>query len=652
MLFLENNFTINEGEYKMGKTFIPIMIRDENNLDFDETLKRLKEAEADRVYIAIEGRVDFERTEKRQKLMEVIKDYDTKLKANGFETGVWMCTLGFGGKISKENINAASGFARRTSISGNSLGDSYCPYDENFTDSMCGIVEDIARTGVDMIMLDDELCQSVVPGIGCACDKHLDEYRRRLGEDIKREDIKNLAFTGGKNKYRDTWLELMGDTLKGFCRALRERVDSVNPKVRMGFCAGFTSWDFEGVDAIELTKTLAGNTKPFLRFTGAPYWYCFHRFDMQPLQNIIESVRQQYIWSKDSGVEVFTEDDSYPRNRYVVPASIMELFDVATKVSDDLDALKYIIDYTSEPWYESGYFNAHIENLPLYKEIADTFNDKKAIGVRIYEEQRTIQNADLPDTFTEEQSILGRWFMQSSLVPTVNAIPTCYEGEGYFGMAFGEHAKYLPESAFNKGLVLDIKAAEILQKKGIDTGFISKKNTEYLPTEYFYEYKTAVPACCYSNTHDIEIKDNATVLSVYRHDGKKTPASYIYENDNGQRFMVFAFSVENILPRSSDLLSYARGQQLVDYAKWLGGEELPATCIGHPMLYSIAKEDDRTKAFAYFNCHADEVKNAKIKLSFKAKNVKFINCIGRYEDNYVIIDYIKPYGFAAFTTEV
>ena len=111
----------------MGKTFIPIMIRDENNLDFDETLKRLKEAEADRVYIAIDGRVDFERTEKRQKLMEVIKDYDTKLKANGFETGVWMCTLGFGGKISKENINAASGFARRTSISGNRLGDSYCP---------------------------------------------------------------------------------------------------------------------------------------------------------------------------------------------------------------------------------------------------------------------------------------------------------------------------------------------------------------------------------------------------------------------------------------------------------------------------------------------------------------------------------------------
>ena len=320
-------------------------------------------------------------------------------------------------------------------------------------------------------------------------------------------------------------------------------------------------------------------------------------------------------------------------------------------MSDDLDALKYIIDYTSEPWYESGYFDAHVENLPLYEEIANVFNDKKAIGVRVYEEQRTIQNADLPDTFVDENKILSRWFMQSSIIPSVNAIPTCYEGEGYFGIVFGEHAKYLPESAFKKGLVLDIKAAQILQDKGIDTGLISKKHTEYNPTEYFFDYKTAVPACCYSDIHDIKIKENAKVLSVYRHDGKNTPATYIYENENGQRFMVFAFSVENILPRSADLLSYARGQQLVDYAKWLGGEELPAVCIGYPMLYCIAKEDDKTKAFSYFNCHADEVKNAKIKLSFKAKNVKFINCTGHSEDNLVVIDYIKPYGFAAFMAE-
>lgn len=223
----------------MGKIFVPIMIKPENNQDFDEILKRLKEAKADRVYISID-RVDFERTPNRKKVMETLKEYNKVLKENGFETAAWMSTLGYGGKVSEANKAIASGLARRTSILGKSLDDSFCPYDEDFTEIICGIVEDVAKTGIEMIMFDDELCQSVVPGIGCACDKHMEEYRRRLGEDIKREDIANLAFTGGKNKYRDTWLSLQGDTLKGFCQALRDRVDTVNPNVRMGFCAGFT----------------------------------------------------------------------------------------------------------------------------------------------------------------------------------------------------------------------------------------------------------------------------------------------------------------------------------------------------------------------------------------------------------------------------
>jgi hypothetical protein len=329
----------------------------------------------------------------------------------------------------------------------------------------------------------------------------------------------------------------------------------------------------------------------------------------------------------------------------------VELFDVATRVSDDMDSLKYFIPYDMQPWYETGYFDAHIENLPLYEEIADAFNGKEAIGVRIYEEQKIIQNADLPDTFTGDEKLLSRWDMiSSSVIPTANAISTCYEGEGYFGMAFGENARYLPESAFKKGLVLDLKAAEILQNKGIDTGLISKKFKCCWSQEYFCEYDTAVDSTG-DHVYDINIKDTAKVLSVFRCDGEEIPGSYIYENENGQRFLVYAFNAEQSCQNSSRFLSYAKGQQLADYAKWLGGKALPAVCIGYPMLYSIAKENEKEKAFAYFNCHLDEVKNANIKLSFKAKNVKFINCTGSCTEDGVIIDYIKPFGFAAFTVE-
>lgn len=54
---------------------------------------------------------------------------------------------------------------------------------------------------------------------------------------------------------------------------------------------------------------------------------------------------------------------------------------------------------------------------------------------------------------------------------------------------------------------------------------------------------------------------------------------------------------------------------------------------------------------AYINCKADEIDNAEIKLNFKPISVKFINCSGSYSENCIRINYIKPYGFAAFTVE-
>jgi hypothetical protein len=84
---------------------------------------------------------------------------------------------------------------------------------------------------------------------------------------------------------------MQGDTLRKFCRTLREALDEVDPTVRMGYCAGYTSFDTEGVDAFELTHILAGSNKPFMRFTSAPYWHYAQRFGQAPMQTFIEYVR-------------------------------------------------------------------------------------------------------------------------------------------------------------------------------------------------------------------------------------------------------------------------------------------------------------------------------------------------------------------------
>ena len=120
---------------------------------------------------------------------------------------------------------------------------------------------------------------------------------------------------------------MQGDTLRTFCKTLRDALDEVDPTVRMGFCAGYTSWDVEGVDAIELSYILAGNTKPFLRFTSAPYWYQGQRFGQTPLATFIEFARIQAAWIKNENIEVFTECDTYPHDRYHTPLAHIQCFD-------------------------------------------------------------------------------------------------------------------------------------------------------------------------------------------------------------------------------------------------------------------------------------------------------------------------------------
>ena len=130
------------------------------------------------------------------------------------------------------------------------------------------------------------------------------------------------------------------------------------------------------------------------------------------------------------------------------------------------------------------------------------------------------------------------------------------------------------------------------------------------------------------------------------------PAAYRYENENGERFLVYAFDAEDQFDSSSLYWSYGRGKQIADAVEWLGGSPLPARCERQPHLYAICKQSDRLMALAYVNCNVDEIVNAKIMLAVPARAVRFIGCTGeQIDDTTVVIRYIKPFGFAAIEIE-
>ena len=638
----------------MSRVFVPISGR--HYVDDERVLADLKKMGASRVYMSIGERFPFEKGERRDKILATIKEKNQFYTSRGIECSAWMDTLGFGGGSAYYNQAAAKGYTRIKSIIGRELDDAFCPLDSNFTEMMCELVRDICRTGIKMIMLDDELTLTARPGIGCACELHLMEYRRRLGEDIDLSEIAEKAFMGGPNNYRRAWLELMSDTMRSFCQKLRAAVDDVDPTIRMGFCAGYTSWELDGLDAIGVAETLAGKTKPFLRFSGAPYWVANRRFGRQPISSIVEFSREQNLACRDHDIEVFTEIDCYPRDRYRTPAAYSECLHLGTLAADGTDTMKYVYEYGCQPDYDAGYVKAHVRNAELYKDVEKTFGGKTAAGVRIYNQMKKIAEAELPRIcgrpfdHADEKQITCMIFNCEEKLLTANTIPTTYEGQGICGITFGENARYLPDSAFEKGLILDAKAAMILEKRGIDTGLSSCKKTPCRFMELYGDNRY----CHIEDTGHVCLltpKKGAVAVGHYvpseMYTDEKHVSSYTYENCKGQRFLVYGFDAELLKPSSSLFWSYEKGRSLSEIIPWLGGEELPVTCLGNPLLYQICKVGNGDLAAAFINCHEDEIFDAELKLSKPALTARFIGCEGEIINEKLLkIKNIKSFGFA------
>jgi len=407
----------------------------------------------------------------------------------------------------------------------------------------------------------------------------------------------------------------------------------------------------EGADALELTRILAGQTRGFLRFTGAPYWVCLGRFRGQNLQTIIEAVRMQEAWCAGNDIEVFHEADSYPRPRYHVPAALVECYDLCLRASGGMDGLKYLMDYFASPLNERGYTARHVRNMPVYDWIAGAFDRKQAAGVRVHEAMRKLKAMDLPETYpgnSQEQAyVMNTFFSPAQCLLTSNTIPTAYEGRHDIGIAFGTNAKFPDDEALSENLILDVTAARILTGRGVDVGLVDAQPAETPHREVFPAYGERNGLWAGGGAYfALTLKAGAAVLSLFKAEESEYPAAYTYENADGRRFLVYSFDGYSVRQDSDVFCSYGRKKQLDETLQWLGGRPMPAVCTGHPGLYMICKKGDKAMAIALCNIFEDAVFAPEIILDQKYGKVRFIGCEGRLEDNkFVLSTDIPPFGF-------
>lgn len=588
--------------------------------------------------------------EKQKKNIGVLEENIRYLDSCGIAPFVWTQAFGFGIPLDGNEKEHAKNYTRITDFDGITLGDAMCPLDEAFMEYYKSLIQEIAKAGAKRIMLDDDLCLSVRPGLGCSCEKHLKRLSDELGMPVDRSMLKRELFKGEGSRLRSAWLKVMGDTLISFCRQARMFADEINPDIEMGFCAGYTSWDIEGVDAVSLTKVLAGKNKPFLRLTGAPYWVEQRRFDGQGMAQIVEFTRMQRAWCEKENVEIFTENDSYPRPRYRVPSAILETFDFCMAADSEIGQLKYLFEYYSSPEHETGYVDSHLRNKKMRDRVQKEMARMKSIGIHVYEPMRKVENMAFGEISPGASNVMMTAFSQAADLLSSCTIPTTYEKTDGVVIAFGDSGRTVHPDSY-KGCIIDYPSAIQLMKRGVDVGIVGAEKEEIPFTEKFLDSDDQVlldgcvrnTACQNRNAfYRCSVKSSAQIESVFPMVNGEMPASYRYENEEGQKFLVFLFDAGYIKSNSGISCSYYRQKQIIDACEWMGAK-LPAVIKKHPGMYMIAKEDDQKFAIAVTNFSLDPAYDVEIELKHAKDIAEMDGMTGEITDKKLKIKCIPPW---------
>ncbi len=579
---------------------------------------------------------------------EKVEKYINMLKAENLEVGIWISVFGHGIVLAHDtdNNDENNNFTQLQGVNGGGNKHGICPLDKSFAEKFRAYIQAIAKTSPDIIMLDDDFRLNNRPSyyMGCFCPLHQKRFFEMIGEALPLSELESRIFTGSKNKYRSAYMKLSAETLLDFAKMLRKAVDEIDSSIRLGAAAVLENWDYCGTDAIEIARAFAGNTKPFLRTIGAPYWE-------GELSDIIEDTRLQLHWCNGSEVEVFTEGDVYPRPRYNVPSKLLEFFDLALIADGNSDGiLKYMFDYNRKPEYETGYIERHIKNESLRASIAEIFSGKSPIGVNAVNVLHKVENWQLPEECEDKIALkmIDAYKSTSRLLLARNSIPSAFNGDGLPMLICGENARYVDLKALKYGAVLDIIAARILTERGVDVGFISEAPGKF-KAELHISEDDEIFITNKSCLIGIRCNDDAEIVSRFL--PENVVASYRYENASGERFFVLGCDIYSSCQNESEtnyFNNYHRQRELISAFEYVGQKKLPVTCPNCPKLYILASTDGEAMSVLMLNIFPDEVISPEIKLGKKYSKIRFVCGSGKLCGDTVTLSEIPAYGVLAF----
>lgn len=619
----------------MYKLSVPIMSSTANEHNRQTYVRQCREAGAERVFLCTGSPLE--------PIPAALGENVAYFKAQGFEVGIWTDTIGHGFVLGHvETADIGPRFTQMVNLDGEVRHHANCPMDETFRRYIAQYIAALARTGADIVMLDDDFRMSQHgDALCCACPAHLRRIGEILGEEVTLEQIRPRVLSGKANRYRSAWMQAQNEGMVAFAEAIRAEVDRETPWVTVCCCTAFAPWNVDDTDVAKITKILAGRNHPILRLTGAPYWATKSPRNYS-LISVFAIARTLASFCRDEGFDLMSEGDVYPRPRYTCPASYLELYDAVTRADGGYTGiLKYMFDYVAGPEFETGYLKFHRENSPFLEAMHRLFPQGANAGVRVVVRPHTMEQADLDlSTATMHMPLPFDGTMLGSC-----GIPTVYSGDGVCNSVFGENARTFDLGELGKGTMLDAVSAVILTERGVDVGLADYAMPEKGKISFLCTGDPAYKSFISGGEARLlpaSLKAGARPLLYSTDPTGSAVVAYAYENTDGERFLVFLFEGDSLQTHASVcgsglMKNYATQKVLIETLPWVARRPLPASCAGNPELYLMCAKDEHSLSAALFNCFADALTQPVITLDDDYHTIECYGCEARLDGNRVTL---------------
>ncbi len=251
-----------------------------------------------------------------------------------------------------------------------------CPADEGFLDHFSDVCRQIAAEHPDAIMLDDDFRMGVRPGRGCACSYHMQEFNRRAGTNMTREELyAHIMSHPESDRLTNIFLDTQRDSLVAAATRFREAIDSEDPTIQGINCTSGDACDF----VADYCKIFAGKGNPsIVRCANGTY----SPLSVRRFSDIMRTAAVRGGKLKNHGVDiVLAETDTVPFNRYAKSARYLHAH-YAYSMLEGLKGAKHWITRLSahEPNSGKAFRDILAKHAKMYEELARISDELSWVG--------------------------------------------------------------------------------------------------------------------------------------------------------------------------------------------------------------------------------------------------------------------------------